>query len=74
MKLRWRTKTESFEDMRKRLIQETEVALLYGMLFPRRVTRIPTIEVGKGSFSRGYCRCYWRAVLELSEQDMEAWE
>lgn len=71
--MRRRQRTESYEAMRKRLIHETEVALLYGISFPQRVPRIPTVEVGKASFSRGYCRRYWQAALELSDREMNAW-
>ena len=36
--------------MRKRMLRETEVALLYGLRFPKRQPRIPTMEVGKGEW------------------------
>lgn len=60
-----RRRTESDEDMRKRMIHETEVALLYGLRFPHRMVRIPTIEVGKGEFDPRFAAYFWNRVLDL---------
>jgi len=64
----WRRQTESYDEMRRRLIHETEVALLYGLRFPDRSISIPTIEVGKGEFSPVFARHFWNHVLELSDR------
>jgi hypothetical protein len=60
-----RNKQDSFDIVRKRMLHETEVALLYGMSFPDRVRRIPRIEVGKGEFSRQFSDAFWREAVGL---------
>jgi len=60
----WRKRTESYEDMRRRMIHETEIALLYGMRFPDRMIRIPTIEVGRGEFHPEFAAQFWNHVLD----------
>ncbi|MGB0714928.1 MAG: hypothetical protein ACPGXK_03565 [Phycisphaerae bacterium] len=52
-----------FDVVRRRMIRETEVALLYGMCFPDRHPRIPSIQVGKGKFDRAYADQFWEEVL-----------
>ncbi len=64
----WRKRTESYEEMRRRMIQETEVALLYGLRFPDRMTRIPTIEVGRGEFHPAFAAQFWSHVLEIDDR------
>ncbi len=54
-----RRKVESYELLHRRMIHETEVTLLYGLRFPKRVPRIPTAEVGKGVFDPVFAARYW---------------
>lgn len=51
--------------MRKRLIRETEIALVVGLTHPERYKRIPVIEVGKGCFDRRFAARYWQETLGL---------
>ena len=66
MRLR-RKRAETYDEMRKRMIQETEVALLYGLRFPSRLTTIPTREVGKSEFDPIFAERFWKHVLELGD-------
>lgn len=60
----WRRKiTDKFAALRRRMISETEIGLLIGMRFPEKSPRIPTIEVGTGSFDPDYARAYWERRL-----------
>jgi hypothetical protein len=52
---------------RRRMIHETEVALLYGLLFPERHPDIPSIKVGEGQFDPAFADEFWNNVLELQE-------
>lgn len=45
------------------MIRETEYALWYGLCFPDRHPRIPSIQVGKGKFDRAYADQFWEDVL-----------
>ena len=56
---------DPFARLRKKLIRETEVALLYALRFPDRATRIPTIEVGRGAFRRQFADRFWSQTLDL---------
>ncbi len=58
--------------MRSRLIQETELALTMGILFPETVRRIPTVEAGKGVFKPAYAMRFWQEALQLDEADFAA--
>jgi hypothetical protein len=53
--------------MRRRLIRETEAALLYGLTFPNRAPRIPTVRVGCGTFQPAFAEQWWRETLDLDE-------
>ncbi len=64
-----RTAVESYERLRRKMIRETETSLLFGLLFPDRVPRIPTIEVGKGGFDRRAAEQYWRERLGLEDSE-----
>ncbi len=64
MKIGWR-KEEPYERMRKCLIRETEVASTYGIRFPDRVPRIPTLEVRKGTFDPVFSDDYWSQRVGL---------
>lgn len=61
----FRPAIHSLQDLRRKMIRETEVSLLFGMLFPHRVPRIPTVEIGKGSFDRRFAEAYWRDRLGI---------
>ena len=65
-----RKKHESYEEMRRRMIGETELALLYGLRFPERTTRIPTLISGTGSFHRSVTVRYWAHALGMAEVDV----
>lgn len=49
----------------RRMIRETELALLVGLRHPKHATRIPTIEVGTGAFDSRFADRFWNEVLEL---------
>ncbi len=55
----------SLDAWRLRLIRETETALLHGLLHPKSVPRIPTVEVGKGSFESVLAEQWWTGVLDI---------
>jgi len=52
---------------RRRLIRETEAALLYGLTHPSEVPRIPTIEVRRGSFTQSFGDRWWSALFSHDE-------
>ena len=56
--------------LRKRMIRETEVVLLFGLRFPKRLPRIPTVEVGKGSFDPEFAEQFWEEALGLDERQV----
>lgn len=62
-----RIKEDFYARMRKRLVRETEAALLYGLTFPDRVPRIPTVQVGCGTFHPAFAAQWWCNTLELDE-------
>jgi hypothetical protein len=70
VKRRRRFKLESFELLRRRMIAETELALVYGLRFPERVPRIPSIEVGVGSFRPDYAAQFWSGALGLDADEL----
>lgn len=55
----------SYDVMRRRILRETEIALLVGLRFPDVQVRIPTVEVGKGEFSRRFADEFWQVTLGL---------
>jgi len=54
------------------MIRETELALLIGLRFPKRMPRIPTMEVGKGTFDPGFAERFWEQALELDRRRLAA--
>ena len=52
------------------MIAETELALLFGMRFPKRIPRIPTIEVGVGSFHPDFAAQFWSDALGLDPSEL----
>jgi hypothetical protein len=59
-----RLPADQYGALRKRMIHETEVALIFGLRFPDRVPRIPTIEVGTGEFHPEFAKQYWDRLLD----------
>lgn len=55
----------SLDAWRRKVIRETESALLAGLLYPERAPRIPRVEVGTAIFDAGWARRWWNNVLEL---------
>ncbi len=51
--------------LRRRLVRETEAALLYGLRFPDRVERIPTVEAGRSRFHPAFAARWWAQTLSL---------
>lgn len=60
-----RRKRESYEQMRQRLIRETQGFLALGMSHPEAFPHIPTVEVGKACFTRSYADAYWKDVAGI---------
>ncbi len=58
-----RSRQESLDVLRFRVIRETEAALLYGLEHPEATTRIPVVEVGKGAFAPAVADRFWAHVL-----------
>lgn len=58
---------KSLDKVRKRLIHETEIALLYGLRFPERHLRIPAVRAGTGSFDPAFAEAFWNEALGLSD-------
>ena len=58
-------KQDAYEVLRRRMCRETEVAILYGLRFPDRVSSIPKVEVGKGTFTREFSSCFWYETIGL---------
>ena len=69
MRLR-QAKYESYDALRKNMIAETELALLYGLRFPERMRRIPRIEVGGGSFQPAMATHFWAEVLGIDKEEI----
>ena len=66
MTRRGKRKPQLYEAAR-RMIRETELALLVGLRHPERATWIPTIEVGTGEFDSGFADRFWNDVLHLDK-------
>ena len=58
---------DPFTVMRKRMLRETEVALLYGLRFPNRIPRIPVMEVGRGEWHPLFAERFWREALGIDD-------
>ncbi|MFQ5414549.1 MAG: hypothetical protein ACE5E6_08835 [Phycisphaerae bacterium] len=54
---------DPYAALRRRLIKETELALYIGVSRPELFVRIPTVEVGKGTFDDDVAVGFWRDVL-----------
>ncbi|MFH1109036.1 MAG: hypothetical protein V1790_07575 [Planctomycetota bacterium] len=64
--------SESLDALRRRMIHETEAALLYGLRFPDRAPRIPRVEVGRGAFAPAFAARFWAQTLGLDETEPAA--
>ena len=67
-----RRRRESLDVVRHRIIHETEAALLYGLHFPDRAIRIPTVEVGKSRFDRAFAARFWAETLGIEDTEQAA--
>jgi len=67
-----RPRSESLDSVRRRIIHETEAALLYGLQFPDRAPRIPRMEVGQGAFAPAFAARFWAQTLGLDETALHA--
>lgn len=56
---------DMYAGVRRRMIMETELALIVGLSDPAKSRRIPIIEVGKGEFDPEFARAFWAEALEL---------
>ena len=64
----WRRRALPLLDAwRRKLIRETEAALLAGLLNPEKAQRIPTVIVGAEAFDPQWSRRWWGTVLELDQ-------
>jgi hypothetical protein len=54
---------DTYAEMRRRVIRETELGLLIGLRFPDRMPRIPTVEVGKEVFDPKFAEAFWEDTL-----------
>lgn len=57
----------SLDAMRRRMIEETELALYVGLQMPQRSVRIPTIQCGCGEFDADFAARFWQEVLSLGD-------
>lgn len=61
-----RIRHKAYDALRRRMIHETEAALAYALDAPQRFPRIPTVEVGTGSFDERLAQHYWETRLGLT--------
>ena len=57
-------RTESYEEMRARLVNETSVWITECLRHPELASRIPVIQAGKGRFPPSLTRTFWEPLLE----------
>ena len=57
-----RYKLDSYDLLRKRMLAETELAILIGLQFPERAVRIPTVEAGTDRFDPEFSARFWQAT------------
>ena len=69
-----RLKEDVFVALRRRMIRETEIALLVGFVYPDRARRIPTVEVGHDTFEPSFATQFWREALELNDDEVDMLE
>ena len=62
----WRTRMESWQFIRRRMIRETEHFLEDALRHPERRIAIPAVRVGAAGFPRGFAHAVWAQVLGAS--------
>ncbi len=67
-------KVDSYTRLRLKMMRETELALLIAAKFPQRIKRIPTIEVGRGTFHATDAAKFWQEALELTDEELSLLE
>jgi len=70
----FRRRLEPLDAARRRIIRETEAALYYGLRFPDRAVRIPTVEVGRRRFDPAFATHFWSETLGIDEREPAALE
>ncbi len=60
-----RLRQQTFDVLRRRMIRETEVALLHLLRCGDEARRIPTVEAGRGVFHPSFAAQYWSDRLGL---------
>lgn len=58
---------DSYQQLRRRMIRETELSLLAGLVAGPRMPRIPTIECGRGTFPPDLAEKFWGELLAINE-------
>lgn len=56
-------RTESWEEMRVRLVAETSLFLTEALQHPELAVRIPMIPAGSGRFPPSLTRAFWEQLL-----------
>lgn len=59
----FRGSRESWQDMRKRMLDETSRFIEWGLAHPDEVIEIPAKPVGMGGFPREVADWFWNTVL-----------
>lgn len=59
--------SDNYQELRRRMIRETEFALLAGLAAGPRIPRIPTIECGRGTFPPNLADKFWGEMLAINE-------
>ncbi len=60
-----RLRQQTYDVLRRRMIRETEVALLHLLRGGDEALRIPTVEAGKGVFHPTFATQHWSERLGL---------
>ena len=64
-----RAPEESYDALRRRILRETESAILFGLLHPDKCQKIPTLIVGTARFHPDFAEQFWREALELDRDE-----
>ncbi len=70
----FRSQVDFYAAMRRRMIAETELAVLIGLRFPDRMPRIPTMEVGRDMFRPKFAADFWAEALGIDAGGLTALE
>jgi len=62
----FRRKLTAWEQIRGRMLRETEVFLEEALADPQRQVVIPVVRVGEAEFVRGYADMFWAGILGSS--------